>query len=999
MKKSLFTILLALLPLLASAVVKRTINVAKAGTLPDLISDADKHRIQKLTLTGELNGTDIKFIREMTGDSIYVIDIQEHVYHVATNGQLTSLDISNVDIVGGGCYFAREEVCVEREVVYYYAEQNSISDYMFCGFKLKEIILPNSVTSIGQYAFSGCSGLTSITIPNSVTSIGEDAFYGTAWYDQKPDGVIYAGKVLYNYKGTMPDGTKISIKEGTLGIARSAFLNCSGLTSITIPSSVISIGCNAFSGTTWYDQKSDGVVYAGKVLYKYKGEMPEGTKISIKDGKLGIAEGAFSCCYGLASVTIPNSVTFIGYAAFSHCLSLTSVTIGSSVTSIGDHAFNHCSRLTSITIPNSVTSIGNSAFQNCYSFTSVTIGSSVTFIGSSAFSGCTGLTSITIPNSVTSIGSSAFSECSGLTSVTIGNNVKSIDSHTFGGCNNLTSMKVKSGNSVYDSRDNCNAIIETATNTLIKGCKKTVIPNSVTTIGSYAFYKCSGLSSITIPSSVTSIGSSAFYNCSGLTSVTIPNSVTFISGGTFEECTGLTSITIPNSVTSIGRGAFYICRALTDVYCYAENVPTTESSSFETSYIPNVTLHVPTGSVDAYKAVEPWNKFKEIVGTTTAKVKLNKTKATLEKGNTLTLKATVTPSTLPDKSVTWKSSNTKVATVTSNGKVKGVKAGTATITCTYVATGAKATCKVTVGYVKLNESKVAIQKGKTVTLTPTVYPSSLTDKSVVWKSTDTSVATVTSEGKVKGVKAGTAIIICTSVATSLSTTCEVTVGSVSLNKSKTFLEKGKTVTLKATVQSPVSDDKSVVWESSDKSIATVSSSGKVKGVKYGTATITCTSVATGLSATCQVTVGKVVINIPEFTLRRTRTATLVATVYPTTLSDKSVTWESSDPEIATVTSEGKVKGVKAGTATITCTSVATGLSGTCVVTVTASSESRSSEGDGDDVTGIEQLEENSATEPYDVYDLSGRKVRHQVTSLDGLPAGVYIVNRKKVVNK
>ena len=371
--------------------------------------------------------------------------------------------------------------------------------------------------------------------------------------------------------------------------------------------------------------------------------------------------------------------------------------------------------------------------------------------------------------------------------------------------------------------------------------------------------------------------------------------------------------------------------------------------------------------------------------TVSAKVKLSKTKAIIEKGKTLTLKATVTPSNLPDKSVTWKSSNTKVATVTSAGKVKGVKTGTVTITCTSNSTGAKATCKVTVGSVKLDKTEATILKGKTTTLTATVYPSSLTDKSVTWKSSNTKIATVTSAGKVKGVKAGTATITCTSNATGLKATCTVTIvkGFVTLNKTETYVQKGKTLTLKATVTPETLDDKSVTWESSDTKIATVTSAGKVKGVKYGTATITCTSVATGAKATCQVTVGNVVISMSEFAIQKGSTVTLSATVYPTTLTDKSVIWESSDTKVATVTSKGKVKGVKAGSATITCTSVATGLKGTCKVTVLSTSEARSMIGDDDELTGIE--ENVVAVEPFDVYDLSGRKVRHQVTSLDGLP--------------
>ena len=384
---------------------------------------------------------------------------------------------------------------------------------------------------------------------------------------------------------------------------------------------------------------------------------------------------------------------------------------------------------------------------------------------------------------------------------------------------------------------------------------------------------------------------------------------------------------------------------------------------------------------------------------TVSYVKLDQTEAILEKGKTMTLAPTVYPSKQTDQSVTWKSSNTEVATVSTAGKVKGVKAGTATITCTSVATGLSTTCKVTVSYVKLDKTAVSLEKGKTITLTPTVYPSKQTDQSVTWKSSDKTVATVSTAGKVKAVKVGTATITCTSVATGLKTTCKVTVvsGAVTLNKTEAFVEKGKTLTLKATVTPTTLADKSVTWKSSNTDVATVSSAGKVKGVKYGTVTITCTSVATGVSATCKITVGKVVVNVSEITLKKSREIVLIPTLYPTSLADKSVTWKSSDKTVATVTSDGKVKGIAAGTATITCTSVATGLSGTCTVTVLSTSEARMID---EETTDIENLnEEPAVVEPFDVYDLNGYKVLSNVTSLDGLPAGIYVVNGKKVVKK
>ena len=742
------------------------------------------------------------------------------------------------------------------------------------------------------------------------------------------------------------------------------------------------------------------------------------TAVTIPASVTAIGRYAFSSS-GITSVVIPNSVTSIGDYAFSECSALTSVTIGSSVAAIGTGTFYRCKKLESVSIPNSVTSIGKSAFYSCSALTSATIGSNVTSIESSAFANCISLKSITIPSSVICLMESAFENCSSMTSLTINNGLKAIDYNVFCECNSLKSVSIP--NSVIAILGSAFACCTSLTSVTLS--------NKLEAIADEAFYKCTSLKSINIPNSVTSIGSEAFYGCSNLSSVTIGSGVTYIDDGAFSYCSSLKTINIPNGVETISAEAFYHCKSLTtvgigsgikeivydsfsnceeltDVYCFAENVPKTYYDVFNNSYIEYATLHVPSGSLDAYKAKTPWNGFMNIVKISTPKVKLNKSEFSLEKGKTETLSSKFSPTSYPDKSVSWKSSDKTVATVTSDGKVKGIKAGTATITCTSVATGAKATCKVTVidGSVKLNKTKVTLEKGKTVTLKATVTPSTLTDKSVTWKSSNTAIATVSTAGKVKGVKAGTATITCTSKATGLSATCKVTVGYVKLDKTEAVVEKTKTLTLKATVYPSSLTDKSVTWKSSNTAVATVTSSGKVKGVKAGKATITCTSKATGLSTTCKVIVGYVKLDKTTASVKKGSTVTLKATVYPSTLSDQSVKWKSSNTSVATVSSSGKVKGVKAGTATITCTSVATGLSKTCKVTVTAASGTRSLEGDDDELTNIEEIFENvnedsHLTGTFDVYDLSGRKVAHQVTSLDGLPNGIYIVNGKKMLKK
>lgn len=413
---------------------------------------------------------------------------------------------------------------------------STIKETGFCSewnkkYLFDKLILPNTLTSIGENAFNSCGNLAEVEIPSSVELINAGSF---------------------NYCTTL---SKINIPEGVKTIGAGVFANCYALSEINLPSSLKTIGTAAFSSCG----------FVSFTLPEQFTVVPEGmlslceklTTVIFEGDITTIGAYAFADCDALTSFTIPDTVTTIGEGAFDNCNNLEMIKLPSNVNFkvLSNSLFNACVKLTSITIPFNVTIIGDNVFNNCGSLQSITVLGKVTTIGKSAFSS-SGLTSIEIPDSVTSIGASAFQRCNSLASIKINGKIVTIQERTFDSCTSLSSIIIP------DS-------VETIGEYVFNNCSNlqtVTIGSRVKTISTGAFYNCKGLRNITIPANVETIGDYAFLNCASLSSITLNVGLQQIGNNVIEDCSSLATITIPSSVTSIGENAFFHCQNLFTIY-------------------------------------------------------------------------------------------------------------------------------------------------------------------------------------------------------------------------------------------------------------------------------------------------------------------------------------------------------------------------------------------------------------------------------------------------
>lgn len=600
-----------------------TITLEQPGTLPQKISDLDKNLLTHLKIKGKINGTDIKFIREMAGVS---------VTGKKTDGELTNLDLSEAQIVSGGdCYYQD----------YFDNKHYTSDDELGVGFfskckGLKAITLPGNLKSVGESAFQECSSLETINLPSGITTIGNYAFLECEKLKSVtlPSGLISIGDRAFNSCISL---TSLDLPSSLTTVGELALAGCPQLTSLTLHSGLTNIkGNNLLGGYTFYNNLKDVRYIIDSDLETYL----QSNHPIINDIRCGIKY--YLNDQEITTLEIPSGITSIGDGVFLSSNNLTNLTLSSKITSAGKYAFNNCSNLKDIRYyiyddlatyiqkghPAFYVNCGIKYYWNNQEITTLEIPTSVTSIGNHAFYCCNGLTSIDFPSNLSSIGDWAFSNCSGLTSVDLPSCITKMGEYVFNNCENLSNVNLPSGITT----------ISTGAFSYCSNLKYIELPAGITSIGDDAFVNCSNLQNINLPSGITTIGSGVFWDCSNLTNVILPSVLTSIGDIAFVNCSNLANVTLSSNITSIGRSAFSDCKSLKNltiskdvtsikdirfnndyeelelesVYVAWQN-PIEAGSFFNRIKISNCTLYVPQGTKEAYANADVWKDFGNII--------------------------------------------------------------------------------------------------------------------------------------------------------------------------------------------------------------------------------------------------------------------------------------------------------------------------------------------------------------------------------------------------
>lgn len=655
-----------------------------------------------------------------------------------------------------------------------YSNPLSYAHHLWIGGKeIKKLIIPDSVTAIGKYAFYSCSCLTSVKIPTSVTTISDYAFYGCTGL------------------------TSVEIPNSVSSIGFYAFSGCSGLKSVILGSGLQSIEYGAFNDTDvakafWlgntppfgYDEyyrdafnakinyvandqyslnnkkiypylsskfEADGVVYVpvspsertcDVVDCIYSSEYSEieiaenvinrGVELKV----VNVNDYSFDGNNAILSVNICNKGA-IGQSAFKDCISLKSVKLGKEIPTLPRYVFSGCSSLMNIDIPDSVESLGSYAFENCSSLQSVTLGKGISVLPTYVFSGCSSLMNIEIPDSVESIGSYAFQNCSSLQSVKLGKGISTLPTYVFSGCSSLESLTIpanvlsienyafsgtkKLSDITIEDGENSLTLGSNGANPLFADCcldelyiGRKLSYNANSNYGYSPFYGNKSLRVVNVTDAENQIYDNEFYGCSNLKIFKCGDGVTKIGSRAFSGCTSLKSYSSGSKVTSIGAEAFSDCTAMESFTSLAAVPPICESQALDDINKWNCTLHIPEQYIDSYKDAKQWKDFFFIDTDTTiqevTEIKLDISDTNIKIGDEMLISATVLPDDATNKAVVWTSGDEAIATVDSEGVVTGHKDGDVVITATSAADPSlSANCHILVGARLVEDITIEVQ--------------------------------------------------------------------------------------------------------------------------------------------------------------------------------------------------------------------------------------------------------------------------------------------------